>query len=96
MESLGYRIAQTYYDPNLFKTDASASIIYDIFKKYKKDNYDQDYFKNVKPESYRYKILEKEIKVSPIFVESTNELKTKFPQNPFPNWGPKGRAKEIK
>jgi hypothetical protein len=94
---------QTYYNPNLFKTNAPADIIYDIFKKYKKDNYGQDYLKNVKEETYKYKILNKEIKVDPIFTESfTNHHPEhgdnipKYLPNPTKNWGPKGRAKLIK
>ena len=35
-QSLGYKLAQTYYDPKLFKTDAPPEAIYDIFKSYKK------------------------------------------------------------
>jgi hypothetical protein len=88
---------QSYYDPNLFKTDASSSVIYDIFKKYKKENYSEDYLKNVKEDSYKYKLLIKEIKCEPIFVESKEEpVKCKYPPHPFPNWGPKARAKEKK
>jgi tRNA (guanine26-N2/guanine27-N2)-dimethyltransferase len=89
-------MVQSYYDPNLFKTDAPCPIIYDIFKKYKKENNEKEYFKNVKEDSYKYKILEKEIKINPLFIESTEELNTKYPQNPFPNWGPKAKAKEKK
>ena len=60
------------------------------------ENYSSDYLKNVKEESYRFKILQKEIKINPIFVESTSEKekKVKYMPNPFPNWGPKARAKE--
>jgi tRNA (guanine26-N2/guanine27-N2)-dimethyltransferase len=104
LESLKYKIIQSYYDPNLFKSDAPVSVIYDVFKKYKKDNYSEDYYKNVKEDSYKYKLLEKEIKVDPIFVncaETSEEKKSsgnrgKYLPNPLPNWGPKARAKEKK
>ena len=96
LENLGYKIEQSYYDPNLFKTDAPVNIIYDILKQYKKENYKDDYYKNVDEKSYKYKILSKEIKIQTTFVESTTKNnKIKYPMNP-PNWGPKGRAKEIK
>lgn len=89
-------MVQTYYDPNLFKTDASASVIYDILKKYKKDNYDKDYLRNVNTDSYKYNILQKEIKVNPIFIESISTKSVKFLPNPTKNWGPKGKAKVVK
>ena len=73
----------------------NANIIYDILKQYKVENYKDDYYKNVDEKSYKYKILSKEIKIKTIFVESINNNKAKYLMNP-PNWGPKGRAKEIK
>lgn len=33
--SLGYMVAQTYYDPKLFKTNAPPEVVYDIFKAWK-------------------------------------------------------------
>ena len=96
IENLGYKMSQSYYDPNLFKTDAPIEVIYDILKQYKQDNYKDDYYKNIDEKTYKYKILSKEIKTKTKFVESNNKgNKTKYPLNP-PNWGPKGRAKEIK
>ena len=95
IKNFGYKIEQSYYDPNLSKTDAPINIIYDILKQYKVENYKYDYYKNVDEKSYKYKILSKEIKIKTIFVESVNNNKAKYPMNP-PNWGPKGRAKEIK
>src|SRR5690348_1868990 len=91
-------MAQTYYDPNLFKTDANPSVIYDVLKKYKKENYDKDYFRNVKEESYKFKILQKEIKANPVFIESVSGgIKGgKYLPNPTKNWGPKAKAKVIK
>ena len=85
---------QTYYDPNLFKTNATGSVIYDIFKKYKKDNYDKDYLRNVKENTFKFKILTKEIKHDPVFSFDKNNVKvSKFLPNPTKNWGPKARAK---
>ena len=96
IENLGYKLAQSYYDPNLFKTDAPVDVIYDIMKQYKQENYKDDYYKNVDDKTYKYKILSKEIKVKTKFIETTSKNnKNKYPLNP-PNWGPKGRAKEIK
>lgn len=94
LHSLGYKMAQSYYDPNLFKTDAPAEVIYDILKAYKKENYKEDYIKNIKEGTYKYNILSKEIKVAPVFVDMSKPEKTlKYPMNPTPNWGPKGKAK---
>jgi hypothetical protein len=90
-------MAQSYYNPTLFKTDAPVPVIYDVFKKYKKENYADVYLKNVKEDTYHYKILEKEIKVNPVFAESTEkDSGQKYMPHPFKNWGPKSRAKELK
>lgn len=96
LESVGYKMVQSYYDPNLFKTNAPASVIYDILKQYKKENYKEEYLKNVKEGTYKYNILKKDIKVVPTFVEVAREKTLKYPMNPLPNWGPKGKAKEKK
>lgn len=89
---------QSYYDPNLFKTDCPPATLYDIFKKYKRENYGDNFMKNVKEESYKHKILSKEIKCNPTFVElkDTSANKMKFLPNPTPNWGPKAKAKVEK
>ena len=58
LESLGYKFIQSYYDPNLFKTDAKVDTIYDIFKIYKRENFpSEDYSKNIPIDSYKYRIL---------------------------------------
>ena len=95
LNSLGYKLVQSYYDPNLFKTDASASVLYDILKQYKKENTknDDEYYKNIDKNSYKYKILSKEIKQKAKFIECKKKKGIKYPENPFPNWGPKGKAK---
>ena len=87
-----------YYNPDLFKTDAPCDVIYDIFKKYKYDNYGKnEIFKKITENSYKYKILKKEIKHVPTFYEFQGPLHlSKFLSNPFPNWGPKSKAKLIK
>jgi hypothetical protein len=85
---------QTYYDPNLFKTDAKADVVYDIFKKYKKENYGNDYLRNIKENTFKYNILTKEIKHIPVFNSEFSENKiSRFLPNPTKNWGPKARAK---
>ena len=67
IKNFWYKIEQSYYDPNLFKTDAPINIIYDILKQYKVENYKDDYYKNVDEKSYKYKILSKEIKIKTNF-----------------------------
>jgi hypothetical protein len=91
-------MVQTYYDPNLFKTDANAKAVYDVFKKYKMDNYTNDYFRNVKEDSWKYNILTKEVSIQPVFtINADSGVKVqKFLPNPTKNWGPKARAKLIK
>jgi hypothetical protein len=90
-------MAQTYYDPNLFKTDANAKTIYDIFKKYKMDNYGPDYLRNVKKDSWKFNILDKAVTIEPVFSTTDNNVKVqKFFPNPTKNWGPKARAKLLK
>jgi tRNA (guanine26-N2/guanine27-N2)-dimethyltransferase len=95
LNSLGYKLVQSYYDPNLFKTDAPTNVLYDILKQYKKENSknEDEYYKNIDKNSYKYKILSKEIKYKPNFIQSQKKNNIKYPENPFPNWGPKGKAK---
>ncbi len=55
---------------------------------------------NVKETSFKYNILNKKLpeNFNPVFVDSDmnkNRQPRYFP-NPFKNWGPKGKAKEIK
>jgi hypothetical protein len=90
-------MVQSYYDPNLFKTNASADIIYDVLKKYKMENYKDEYMRNVKENTYKYNILTKEIKVNPTFVDVSYQGPriTKYPEHPLPNWGPLAKAKLL-
>lgn len=76
-----------------------SETIYNLIKKYKKDSV-TDPLKNVKENTYKYNILRKELpeNFKPIFVDTElnkNRDPRYFPK-PFKNWGPKGRAKEIK
>ena len=95
---MGHKMAYCYYDPNLFKTDAPAEVIYDIFKKYKTDNYTKEtLFKNMKDDSYKSRILKKEIIHKATFYEFQGEnCGGKFLSNPTKNWGPKSKAKLVK
>ena len=89
---------QSYYDPNLFKTDCPPQKIYQLFQCYKKTNYEEkDYLKNVNEKSYSYKILTKQIGIQPKFyeVETVRNIPRYLP-NPFPNWGPKAKTKLTK
>ena len=87
-----------YYNPYLFKTDATPEVLYDIFKKYKIDNYPKEnLFKNMTDDSYKSKILKKDIKHNPTFFEFEGNLhQGKFLSNPTKNWGPKAKAKLVK
>jgi len=86
-----------YYNADLFKCDAPPEIIYDVFKQYKIENYKKDLLKNINENSYKYKILRKEVKHIPTFYEYQGSLHIgKFLSNPTKNWGPKAKAKLIK
>lgn len=68
--SLGYKLVQTYYEPKLWKTDASPEIVYDIFKQFKKEFCErekQDYMLNIHEQSPFYNCLKRELKVKPDF-----------------------------
>ena len=45
--SLGFKLCQTYYDGDLWKTDAPPDAVYDIFKKWKMDSTPDHYLDNV-------------------------------------------------
>jgi hypothetical protein len=87
-------LVQTYYDPNLVRTDCPPAILYQLMCSYKKEVCEQQYFQNVEENDISHKILSKEIKIKPKFYELENTNKNiKFLENPLPNWGPKARAK---
>ena len=98
-KSLNYKAVQTYYDPNLWKTNAPPEVWYDIFKSFKKHHYEQDYMHNVGENSVAHKILTREIVHEPSFEvdkaqskEENKNLKRKYFTATEPNWGPKARA----
>lgn len=94
LDSLGFKMVQTYYDPNLIKTDCPPSILYQILCQYKKEFYETQYLSNAKEDEFAFRILSKEITIKPKFVELELVNKNlKYLENPLPNWGPKARAK---
>ena len=54
--SLGYKLCQTYYSGDLWKTDAPPEVIYDIFKKWKEETTPDTYLTNV-PEGNPARII---------------------------------------
>jgi tRNA (guanine26-N2/guanine27-N2)-dimethyltransferase len=53
-------LAQSYYDPKLFKTNAPPEVIYDIFKSWKSKVYSDDQEKimrNINPNGPAHRIL---------------------------------------
>lgn len=71
-QSLGYMLTQTYYEPKLFKTNAPPEVIYDIFRAWKAQVYDNDkekIMKNISETSVAYRILQREVQVKPSFDE---------------------------
>lgn len=68
--SLEYKVCQTYYNPDLWKTNAPPEAVYDIFKQYKKEITKGDeslYLKNITEDSPARRILQSEIKHKPNF-----------------------------
>ena len=59
--SLGHRLCQTYYNGDLWKTDAPPEVVYDILKKYKKQVTPEQYVENVAAGSPARNILAKPI-----------------------------------
>jgi len=99
---LGYTVAQTYYEPKLYKTDAPPEVVYDIYKQIKIQQSGGDslkLFKNVPESSPAFRILSKKPEVNPSFNEeevtkmvALQKQKARYLPNPAPNWGPKARA----
>lgn len=95
---MGYKVTQTYYDPKLWKTDASPEVVYDIIKAFKKEwceKEKQDLFLNVHESSPMHLILSKPLEIKPDFnmekLEQNKKLRKYFVA-PEANWGPKARA----
>jgi len=98
-KSLGYDLVQTYYKPNLFKTNAPHKAIYDIFKAWKirglKDSGKELTFKW---SGTALNILAKPVEYQPNFnfemekiVSDLKKNKVKYNNNP-PGWGPGSKA----
>ena len=68
--------------------------MYELFKAFKKQYEEKNYFLNVKENTYVHKILSKKVEIKPNFYEA--EISREFPKyisNPFPNWGPQTKSK---
>lgn len=98
-KSLGYDLAQTYYRPSLFKTNAPHQVVYDIFKSWKIQWAEQ---KGKDPKEKcsgtALNILSKPVTVTPDFGFEADKIKSdlkknkvKYTNNP-PNWGPGTKA----
>ena len=71
--------------------------MYELLKCYRRD-YCNEKTTNVKDGTYKHSILKKPVNENfkPIFVELEKKREARYFPHPFKNWGPKGRAKEIK
>ena len=107
--SLGHRICQTYYNGELWKTDAPPEVIYDIFKQWKQEKTPEQYLSNVAKTSPAHVILEKPRAKDADFdfvlpksegqdepKAGTKRLLRKYFTASEPNWGPKPRATGAK
>jgi len=104
--SLGYRVCQTYYDGDLWKTDAPPEAVYDIFKKWKQQTSPETYLTNVPEKSPAKQILLKPIQYDADFdfkapldnkgdgghQPAGQKRLGKYFTATEPNWGPKPRA----
>jgi len=100
-QSLGYKVNQTYYSHSLWKTDAPPEVVYDVFKKYKKKMFPDEYLRNCEPTSTAFKILSVPmLEDEPDFEfekpkeegQAAERKKGRYFVAPTPNWGPKPRA----
>ena len=98
-KSLNYELVQTYYKPQLYKTNAPPSVVYDIFKSWKQKSLEgKDKKITDKWSGVALNIWTKPIEAIPDFEyqpEVIDQLlkgsKVKYNNNP-PNWGPGIRA----
>jgi len=103
--SLGFKCVQTYYNPNLWKTDAPLQAFYDVYKSFwfilmEKEGKDPKTIIEEFPEDSKpRRILSKPIVYKPDFeFEPKEEDKLKQKQrgqyfvNPESHWGPRARA----
>jgi tRNA (guanine26-N2/guanine27-N2)-dimethyltransferase len=83
LSSLGYSIVQTYYNPELFKTDAPIPVVYDLMKLWKQKLFEKgvekgDYTsKNMKENSLATRIMAKPATIEPDFELKISDLKIK-------------------
>lgn len=102
-KSLNYQLVQTYYKPQLYKTNASPRAVYDIFKAWKQKKIEGTKRSlTSKWSGSALTILAKPIEFIPDFEYQPEEIdqilkdsKIKYNSNP-PNWGPGSRAKNKK
>ena len=106
--SLGYKLCQTYYNGDLWKTDAPPEVVYDIFKAWKKKVTPESYTSNVAKGSPAVGMLERDVAREPDFEYKVDggegaegeeqksvgkkRLMRKYFTPTEPNWGPKPRA----
>ena len=93
---------QSAMEQKCIKTTAPIPVFYDMLKHIKKTKFKELTYlpENLTAESFRYKILAREINLpkEPVYVRTSakpGRLPRFFP-NPEPNWGPKARAKGKK
>jgi tRNA (guanine26-N2/guanine27-N2)-dimethyltransferase len=93
----GYKVSSSHCQPQSVKTDAPASVIWDIFRAWVKKN--PVVMKNIAENSPARKILAKEPSIEVDFTkhpeasaESRNVNLVRYQVNPTANWGPKARA----
>ena len=82
-------MVQSYYDPNLFKINTSSENVYNILKAYRKQYHDTEVItKNLKNNSYRNTIINKEIPedIKPTFIEVEKKKEARYFPNPFKNF----------
>ena len=65
--SLNFKLCQTYYSGDLWKTDAPPEVVYDIFKQWKKYKTPDTYLSNVSKTSPGHQALLKDCKYEPDF-----------------------------
>eukprot|EP00057_Strongylocentrotus_purpuratus_P003900 XP_003727616.1 PREDICTED: tRNA (guanine(26)-N(2))-dimethyltransferase isoform X1 [Strongylocentrotus purpuratus] len=94
----GYRVSISHASPEALKTDAPASVIWDIIRAWVKDHPVSE--KRLAASSPAASILGKDssIKVNfdphPDAIPKSRQM-VRFPENPQANWGPKARAKMM-
>jgi len=98
-KSLNFSLVQTYYKPTLYKTNATNSDIYDIFKAWKILNYTakgKDPMCNVSGMSE--KIMKRPVNLKPDFEFQKEEIMKQLKENKIgynhnpPGWGPASKA----